>query len=283
MRASRSNGSVFIGRSSDVTVRGGRLHAMFSLLADPPWPTLIIVTLCGWGAMLLFGRELALSSLCVAATGAWYDQGLRSLRAMLAFVSPMHIALSWLLMLTAMMTPILAGPLHHVWVRSLARRRWRALAVFIAAYLAVWMVMAPVLVLGVAALRMFADAISLPVSALAVVIALVWQAAPAKQYCLNHCHWLPRIGVFGWSADADCARFGLVNGLWCVGTCWALMLVPITATEMHVHLALMAGVAVIMVAERLQPARPVRWYFPFSRASGRLVWRVLGWGRQAGR
>lgn len=256
----------------------GRLYAIFSLLADPPWPTLIVITLGGWGAMLLFGQELALSSFCVAATGAWYDQGWRSLRAMLAFVSPVDIALSWLLMLTAMMTPILAGPLHHLWVRSLARRRWRALTVFIAAYLGVWILMAPVLMLFVAVLRMMADEISFPVGGFAVLIALAWQSSPAKQYCLNHCHWTPRIGVFGWSADIDCARFGLVNAMWCVGTCWALMLLPVTATDMSVHLLLMALVSAIMVTERLQPGQPACWHIPFIRGSLGML-RLLAGGR----
>ena len=210
----------------------------------------------GWGAMLLFSRELALSSFCVAATGAWYDQGWRSLQAMLAFVSPVYIALSWFLMLIAMMTPILAGPLYHLWMRSFARRRWRAIAVFVAGYLVIWMSMALVLVLAVAVLRIAAGWLSLPVGVLAIAIALFWQAAPVKQFCLNRCHWTPRIGAFGWSADVDCARYGLVNGLWCVGTCWALMLVPITATDMSTHLILMAGVAMIMVTERLLPGRP---------------------------
>jgi|TARA_R110001583_G_scaffold184213_3_gene343370 predicted metal-binding membrane protein len=229
----------------------------------------------GWGAMLIFSQELALSSLCVAATGAWYDQGWRSLQAMLAFVSPVRIALSWFLMLTAMMTPILAGPLHHVWVRSFARRRWRSIAVFIAAYLVVWMAMAPVLVLGVAVLRITAGWLLLPVGGLAVAIALIWQAAPIKQFCLNRCHWTPRIGVFGGAADGDCARYGLVNGLWCVGTCWALMLVPITATDMPMHLGLMACVAVIMVMERLEPARPARWHMPLAGVFGWLILRRL--------
>jgi len=245
--------------------RVGRLRAVYSLIAEPPWPTLIVITMLGWGAMLLFSHELALSSLCLAATGAWYDQGWRSLQAMLAFVSPAHIALSWLLMLTAMMTPILAGPLYHLWVRSLARRRWRAIGVFIAAYLVVWMGMAPVLVLFVALLRIAATWFSVPVGGLAVAIALVWQASPVKQFCLNRCHWTPRLGAFGWSADADCARYGLVNGLWCVGTCWALMLVPITAVDMPMHLGLMVIIAVVMVIERLQPAKPARWRFPVGR------------------
>ena len=54
-------------------------------------------------------------------------------------MSPRVIAALWALMLVAMMAPLTIPALHHVRFTSLARRRGRAIAMFVAGYGAVWM------------------------------------------------------------------------------------------------------------------------------------------------
>jgi len=237
-----------------------RARAVVSLLGEPPWPVLLTITLLGWVVVVGYGHGLAVSEFCVTATGQWLDRGWRELRAALFFVSPVHVAVSWLLMLVAMMTPLLAEPVRHLRLRSLARRRTRALVLFLAGYLAVWMAMAPVLVIAAVLIRVVAGNLGIAPLLPAAALALVWQASPWKQISLNRCHLTPRLAPFGWAADRDCLRFGVVNGLWCVGTCWALMLVPLVSHDGH--LPLMALAAVILVAERLRAARPARWRIP---------------------
>lgn len=236
------------------------IRAILSLLAEPPWPVLTAITLGGWAMVAGYSHGPAMSALCVTATGAWYDQGWRAFQAALLTLSPSGAALSWVLMLVAMMTPILSGPVMHLWSSSLARRRWRAIAVFLAGYGGVWLALGPVLTMTAMVLQIAGDALGVPALALSAAVAFAWQATPWKQVCLNRCHWTPRISLFGRAADRDCLRYGVVNAGWCVGTCWALMLVSLTTVS--AHLPVMALAASVMIAERLRPARPARWSLP---------------------
>lgn len=145
---------------------------------------------------------------------------------------PIHLILSmdalpgflgmWLLMLTAMMSPLLIGPLRHLGARSLPRRRRSARLLFIALYAAVWSV-------GGLALLAIAGLLHRTGAATAVAIgaALAWQCSPAKQRCLNRHHRYPPLAAFGRDADLAARRFGARYGAWCIGSCWALMLLPL--------------------------------------------------------
>lgn len=237
-----------------------RLRAVLSLLREPPWPVLLFVTSCGWIALAACRGAMDMSTFCGAASGAWFSESAYALRTGLLFITPAGLAASWLLMLVAMMTPVLAGPLHHLWVRSLARRRRRAIFVFLVAYLAIWMSVAPFLTLATVALRVGSGMLGVPSGLTALAIAVAWQASPWKQACLNRCHWTPRLSPFGLAADRDCLHYGTVNAAWCVGTCWALMLVSVATAD--AHLIVMALAAAAMIADRLRPARPARWHFP---------------------
>jgi predicted metal-binding membrane protein len=93
--------------------------------------------------------------------------------------------------------------------------------------------------------------------ALALVLALLWRVCPVRQVCLNRCHVLPRLSPFGLAADRDCLLFGARNGAWCVGACWALMVLPLVVDSLH--LAAMLVVMLVMLNERLAPTRPARW------------------------
>jgi predicted metal-binding membrane protein len=203
------------------------------------------------------GQWFVVPNFCGATASGWLAGGWRGLELSLLLNPPELLAVAWLLMLLAMMPPLLAQPIRHLWDRSLRRRRKRAVALFVAAYAAVWTLAGLVLLVAAILLRALAEARLLPSLALAIAIALLWQATPAKQTCLNRCHRLPRLSAFGLAADLDCLRYGLVAARWCVATCWALMLVPLLADGVHV--LLMAVVSVLLLAERQTPARPARW------------------------
>ena len=152
----------------------------------------------------------------------------------------------WLPMVAAMMLPLTLPPLTYLHVRSLARRRLRAEALFLQGYLMAWLVAG-------AALPLLAP---MP-AAWAAGMALAWQLTPAKQRCLNGCHRLPRLAVFGWRAERDALAYGLRQGGYCVGACWALML-PTLLLE-HGHLLAMAAVTLFVLAERMAPPKPPAW------------------------
>jgi predicted metal-binding membrane protein len=157
----------------------------------------------------------------------------------------------------AMMAPLLSQPLAHLWHRSLARRRIRAIAIFVAGYGAVWLAAGIVLTIAAVLLESMASLTGVPAFAAAVAIAIAWQLFPGRQICLNRCHRVPRLSAFGIAADIDCLGYGFAAGVWCVGSCWALMLLPLAAGAMH--LPVMAGISVVLIGERMTPPRLVRW------------------------
>lgn len=146
---------------------------------------------------------------------------------MLLAMSPTgSLAAGWGLMLVAMMSPALILPIGHLRLRSFKRRRARAIALFGVGYGAIWMAVGGVQ-LGVAvAAGWLAPSGYLPAAGVAV-LAIVWQLSPAKQRCLNRCHAHTELAAFGVAADLAALRFGASHGVWCAGSCWALMLSPL--------------------------------------------------------
>ena len=172
-------------------------------------------------------------------------------------------AIGWFLMTVAMMAPTLIAPLWYIRVRSFNSRRLRASALFVFAYVAVWMIVGALFLAAYPRINISeSQAFWLPASL--AIIALIWQTSPAKQRCLNACHAHRSLAAFGTSADVDALRFGISHSLWCVGSCWALMIFPMLLP--HGHMAAMAVVSILIFAERLEnPATP--------------GWRVRGLGK----
>lgn len=169
-------------------------------------------------------------------------------------------AAAWLLMLAAMMPPLVSGAVHHLWTRSLKRRRWRAIILFAGGYAFVWM-MAGWLLVAVATRLAPAAGPAWHAPAAAVLLAVLWQTTPAKQRCLNRCHARPPLSAFGLAADRDAVTYGLATGGWCLGSCWALMLVPLMMGGAHA--VAMAAVTATALVERQAPCRRPAWRLPF--------------------
>lgn len=217
-----------------------RFRLLAEALAEPPLPALFGVSAVGWVGVLAAGHA-----------GMGHGAAGHGGPGVLA------VGAGWFAMLAAMMAPLLADPLRLLWHRSLRPRRVRAVAAFVAGYLAVWMAVGAVL-LAVAAWLRPLPGWTAPLLGLAAVLA--WQASPWKQACLNRCHQAPRLAAFGWAADRDALRYGLTKGGWCVGSCWALMLLPLLAGP--AGLAVMLVVTAVMLAERWRPARAPAWRLP---------------------
>jgi len=187
-----------------------------------------------------------------------------SLKFVVMFNPPAALALDWALMIAAMMPPLVIASLRHIGDRSFARRRWRAMTLFGAGYAIVWMAAGTALLPLALVCRFAARETLLPLASGAAV-AFAWQISPAKQWCLNRCHRRPALAAFGVAADRDAFAFGLSQGVWCVGACWALMMVPLLSGQAHL-LAMMA-VALLLTAERIEPPAAPGWRFqPPSKA-----------------
>lgn len=223
--------------------------------AKNPLPVLIAIDLAAWVVLANSHSGLLIPDLCSSVPGDWMVQGWASLVSALILNPPAQLIMSCFIMLVAMMTPLLARPIAHLWNHSLTRLRGPAIAFFVAAYAGVWLVAACVLMAIALALKAFSSAAPIPIPVSAVLLALIWQATPTKQICLNRCDRLPRLSAFGSATVWDCARYGTSTGLRCVGACWALMLVPLVVDGMHFET--MAGVTAVLFVER--QARPTRW------------------------
>jgi predicted metal-binding membrane protein len=179
-----------------------------------------------------------------------------SYQALLAMNPPGSLAAGWALMLVAMMSPVLIQPVRHIRISSFTHRRARSTVIFAAGYAAIWMAVGGVLLATELAVKLFAPQSYLPAAGM-VLIALVWQFSPIKQRCLNRCHAHTELAAFGSAADFDALRFGMTHGIWCAGSCWALMLFPMLLPRGHV--VAMAAVAVLIFSERLERPMPPCW------------------------
>lgn len=218
-----------------------------------------VTSLVAWSVLALEGSDLILPAFCSPGT-LWAVPPSGSFNLMLVVNSPAHLASGWALMVAAMMSPLVIAPLQHVRDRSFARRRARAMLLFVAGYAAIWMTAGVGLQTVALAARW---AVPAPLClGLAATTAIFWQVSPAKQWCLNRCHRQPHLAAFGAAADRAAFKFGLTNGASCVGSCWALMLLPLFVG--HGHVLGMIGVMVFVFAERLErPAGLVwRWRGP---------------------
>lgn len=140
----------------------------------------------------------------------------------------------WLAMTLAMMVPMALVPIRTTAARSLWRRRHRAMAAFLAGYVGLWMLF------GAIASRLTMT--NRTASAIAFAVAGTWQLTRAKRIALAACHRTAPIAPYGWRADRDCIRYGLMIGVRCIASCWALMLA--CAFSGHALAAIAIGTAV---------------------------------------
>jgi predicted metal-binding membrane protein len=165
---------------------------------------------------------------------------------------------AWTLMMAAMMLPSVT-PLTSLYTRTIQGHRVRRTTLLTMGYLAVWVgAGVGAFVLAVVAERLAEDA---PGVAQAVAIGTcaacgVYQLTPLKERCLQHCrtplgHLLR---YSSWRGPLVDARVGVDHGAWCLGCCWALMVLLVTFGVMNVA-AMIVLAAVIVVEKVLVPAR----------------------------
>ncbi|MGX2039350.1 DUF2182 domain-containing protein [Methylocaldum sp. MU1018] len=166
----------------------------------------------------------------------------------------------WLIMMLAMMLPVVT-PMALLIVRIDQGRPPEArirLSAFLSGYLALWMgfgVLATLLQWqfhGLGWLTPMMDSRSYAVSGTILIASGLYQFTPWKTACLNHCRtpvgFLLDHGRPGWRGGL---RLGLRHGLYCVGCCWAEMLVMFAVGVMNV--SWMGLITLAILAERYVP------------------------------
>jgi predicted metal-binding membrane protein len=85
-----------------------------------------------------------------------------------------------------------------------------------------------------------------------IALAGLYQLTPMKRVCLRHCRTPFHFVLHRWHAGPlGALRMGVEHGLWCVGCCWALMLVLFAVGVMS--LTWMVIVAAVIFAEKVLP------------------------------
>jgi predicted metal-binding membrane protein len=168
----------------------------------------------------------------------------------------------WTTMMAAMMLPA-ATPMILLFARVSGERARRGQAfvptwVFVAGYLAVWVVYGAVaygLARGIRAAGagfLGWDRFGPYVVGAAVVAAGLYELTPLKTMCLRHCRSPMHFVVTGWREGAPGAfRMGAEHGAYCLGCCWGLMVALFALGVMSLFwMALVAG---IIVFQKLAP------------------------------
>ena len=171
-------------------------------------------------------------------------------------------------MLVAMMLPLLASALQHLHNRSLARHRSFNIVLFISAYFFVWMIAGALMLTTAITVQIVFVNPSIPVF-VALLLAFCWQISPAKQTCLNRSHTEPSVTGFGLRSRIDIFKFGITNGFWCAGSCWALMFIPLFIP--HAHLTIMLIVSLWIWGEALERPAPPQWKWRWPVKAARLA------------
>jgi predicted metal-binding membrane protein len=214
-------------------------------------------------------RTRLLLGLALLATVAWLVIGAwaRSMEPMPGTMGLNLVAFigMWSLMMAAMMLPS-SMPLITLYGRTIQTNRARHLALFGAGYLTAWAATAiPVFGLAWAADELTADHPRWATGAAMATFAIagVYQLTPLKERCLHHCR-SPLSHLFHYSSYRGRLRdlrAGLHHGLFCLGCCWALMVLMVTFGVMN--LWAMVALAGIIALEK-------QW------SRGRELARVIG-------
>lgn len=196
--------------------------------------------------------------------------------------------LMWAVMMVAMMLPSVAATvlIYAAILRRISpqQRVARSTVVFVLGYVSAWTAFSVVAVglqWGLDRLALLSPLMvaSSPILGGALLIAAgIYQFSPIKDACLKHCrtpltylaqHW--RHGFGG------ALRMGLQHGLYCIGCCWAIMLLLFVGGVMN--LLWVAALAVFVLLEKLAPlgGRAGRWLSGLAAVtSGLAIMLVAG-------
>jgi predicted metal-binding membrane protein len=215
------------------------------------------------------GRSIALSALLVAATAFAWLGVIQSASAMrmpqmepLSGAALIAFTLEWGVMMTAMMLPS-AAPMILLYGMSSRRpgtsvERVIPAEVFAMTYVVLWLLtgvpvyLAWIGIAGISA-RSATFAAAIPYAIAGTLFAAgVYQLTPAKHACLRKCEapadFLVRRYRAGYAASL---RLAATHAAYCIGCCWALMLLLVVAGAMSLPWVL--AIALLVFAEKVLP------------------------------
>jgi predicted metal-binding membrane protein len=173
--------------------------------------------------------------------------------------------LMWLAMMIAMMLPS-SWPMLELYqkvaVSTGVKRPGLATVMAGVGYFAVWVAFGAVVfgagfAAGAASMKSSAFSHAMPLLAgVGLIFAGAYQLSPWKQACLTHCRSpLMFLGHIFRPGLGGAVRVGMAHGLYCVGCCWALMLMQTILGVMS--LPVMILVAAVIGTEKLWARGPL--------------------------
>jgi predicted metal-binding membrane protein len=162
------------------------------------------------------------------------------------------LVVMWLLMAVATMLPS-AAPMIRTYceIADTARTKGEPVVhplVLVAGYLSVWLAASTMfagltlIIHAFVASGRILDPVVGSIGAAALLIAGLYQFSGSKEACLQKCKNPFSILFANWSArPVRIFRLGAAQGLWCLGCCWALMLVMIAVGMMNLFWMALIG------------------------------------------
>ena len=224
-----------------------------------PWTagSLLIATVAGW--LLLLWGAIDMGSPMMLLTmprSVWTIDNWLAVFAM------------WAVMMAAMMLPSAAPMMLSFATLNRKRDEAARTLLFGTAYIVLWLAFGAAAALAQWALQSFGLITPMIVSTSAVLsaalllIAGVFQFSPLKRTCLRACRSPIGFLMSDWRDGLSGAwRMGMRHGLYCLGCCWALMLLLFVGGAMN--LPWIAALACLVAIEKLAPR-------------GELVAQILG-------
>lgn len=256
---------------------------MWALTDRRPFITLLValivlswLVLFVWGQST-YGRFLSHEGMSQIDSLCWPD-GLSSTLDGKHVLMILIFILGWTLMTVAMMLPT-SLPLVSLF-HSITRRRsdrTNLVALLITGYLSIWVLFGFAVHIGYWGLHetvehnAWLETNAWILGAMVILLAGVYQFTPLKYYCLEKCrsplsfiteHWQ------GTHEKMQAFQLGVHHGIFCIGCCWALMLLMIAVGVWNVGWMLALGA--VMAVEKNVP-----WGRRFSTPLGVAL---LGWG-----
>ncbi len=162
------------------------------------------------------------------------------------------LVLMWWAMMGVMMMPVTLP-----WFRGLSKLTDgpRPLLAFGAGYFSIWLLFSLAAAAGQVALGSLGlldgrGALGATAGGVLLVAAGLYQLSPAKTACLRHCRSPMSFFLSRWDdGPVGTLRLGVSHGLFCLGCCWALMLLAFVFGVMS--LAWMAVLMTLVVAENV--------------------------------
>lgn len=228
---------------------------------------LVAITTLAWSYLLYLDHQMVSvigSDTMMAGMGMSSEMAWAATDLFVAFAM-------WVVMMVGMMLPAVA-PVVLVFAGAHVRRGGRRLPLrvllFGLGYVAVWIGFSACAALvqwalhDAALLSPTATVSSLQVAGAILIVVGIYQLTPLKRACLVHCQSPLGFLMTRWrDGRLGALQMGVRHGAYCLGCCWALMVVLFVVGVMN--LVWVAGLALLVLLEKLGPA-------------GALVARVAG-------